>query len=104
MVIRKYSLLSFVLNKQEERKHRRKDRGTRVAFFRCFIFYILLMTAEKKTKVQIYLFFFLNGWRSLLDEGIRNENFKRMRNSICKQAERERKRSKEGLNFTMKEE
>lgn len=56
------------------------------------MFYILYIIddSRKKTKVQIYLFFFLNGWRSLLDEGIRNENFKRMKTQyVNRQRERE---------------
>lgn len=49
---------------------------------------------KKKQKYRFIFLFFLNGWRSLRDEGVRNGNAKRMRNSINgnKQRERERER------------
>lgn len=58
----------------KERNTEERTEKQELLFFRYFIF---LMTAEKKKQKYRFIFlFFLNGWWSIQDEGIRNEILK----------------------------
>lgn len=61
-------------------------------FFRCFIFFD---DSRKKQKYRFIFLFFLNGWRSLQNEGIRNEKSTRIKDSINETRQRERRREGE---------
>lgn len=59
--------------KKKGNTQRRKEGEAGVAFFQ--MFYIFFLDDSRKKYRFIFLFFH-NGWRSLQDEGVRNENSK----------------------------
>lgn len=79
--------LKYCLNKKKRNTEGQRSKG---CFFQMFYTFD---DSRKKQKYRFIFLFFLNGWRSVRDEGIRNENSKKDEElNGWKQAESKRER------------